>query len=376
MLNKILFYIIITISISSCSIVINSNNPRSLKPFNEMISIYKIWKIFIKNKGENCIPIVIEDKIYAAGSYGEVVKISSQTGKEIWRINLNKEISSGIGGNNGLVIISTSSGELYAINKNGKILWKNNEIRKEIKSPAILSNNNILIQTIDGDIYYLQIETGKIKWIYNTKIMPLYLYKIPKMIFINNTTILAGFPSGVISAINSVTGDIYWENIISYPYGYTISERINSIIGISHYKLNQIACAISFQGNINCFNINSGQSIWKYLHYDAKEIVQNDSMVITSNINSIIKAFDLFTGKLLWTNNKLKNRDIGSLLILGNAIAVGDYKGFLHLLSCKDGSLISRATTDGSKITSAPIFSKKTLIVQTNKGHLFGFNVK
>jgi hypothetical protein len=54
-------------------------------------------------------------------------------------------------------------------------------------------------------------------------------------------------------------------------------------------------------------------------------------------------------------------------------VVVGDSEGFLHFLSVQDGSLLSRAATDGSAIALAPVVANETLVAVASRGVVIGF---
>jgi outer membrane protein assembly factor BamB len=88
---------------------------------------------------------------------------------------------------------------------------------------------------------------------------------------------------------------------------------------------------------------------------------------------SVVWAFDASSGNALWHTDKLKNRDVSIPFLLGRAVVVGDYQGFVHFLSRDDGTFIARMKTDGSAITAPPVLAGDTLVVQTHDGDLYGF---
>jgi hypothetical protein len=54
-------------------------------------------------------------------------------------------------------------------------------------------------------------------------------------------------------------------------------------------------------------------------------------------------------------------------------VVIGDFSGFIHLLSREDGSLLNRLPTDGSAIAAAPVLAGNTLIAVTHNGGVYGF---
>jgi outer membrane protein assembly factor BamB len=86
-----------------------------------------------------------------------------------------------------------------------------------------------------------------------------------------------------------------------------------------------------------------------------------------------VNAFRATDGSQIWKTDTLKNRSVSVPYILGRAVVVGDYQGFVHFLNTENGQLIGRAPTDGSAITAAPVMAGNTLVVQTHDGDLYGF---
>ncbi|MES2944851.1 MAG: PQQ-binding-like beta-propeller repeat protein, partial [Pseudomonadota bacterium] len=74
-----------------------------------------------------------------------------------------------------------------------------------------------------------------------------------------------------------------------------------------------------------------------------------------------------------WTTDRLRFRGLSAPLVVGRSVAVGDYAGFIHLLSRADGSMLNRLATDGSAIAAAPVLAGNTLIAVTRNGGVYGF---
>ena len=78
-------------------------------------------------------------------------------------------------------------------------------------------------------------------------------------------------------------------------------------------------------------------------------------------------------GEKLWTSEKLRFRGLSAPVVAGRAVAVGDFEGFVHFLSPKDGALLARVASDGSPIALAPVWVEDTLVVVTQRGTVIGF---
>jgi outer membrane protein assembly factor BamB len=61
--------------------------------------------------------------------------------------------------------------------------------------------------------------------------------------------------------------------------------------------------------------------------------------------------------------------------VLGKYVAVGDFEGYVHLLSREDGSFAARFKTDGGAIVTTPDELDGGLLVQTSSGGLYSLAI-
>ena len=107
--------------------------------------------------------------------------------------------------------------------------------------------------------------------------------------------------------------------------------------------------------------------------YRTVEVGGDDRLVVGTELDGRVIAWRRSDGERSWSTDKFLHRDLGTPLLVGNSIAVGDAAGFVHLLSRQDGSVVNRLTTDGSPIASTPAVADTTMVVVTQKGNVFGF---
>src|SRR5262249_52515428 len=150
-------------------------------------------------------------------------------------------------------------------------------------------------------------QTGEQKWAYRNRAEPLNLRVSAGMTFAGDQAVLAGFPGGSLSAINLQTGDNYWQAPVSYPKGGTGVERINDVRS-PPTLVGAETCAVTFQGQLGCFDANSGHLVWEKPFSSTSGIAQDEHAVVGADDWSIVNAFDVTTGNPLWKNDKLKNR--------------------------------------------------------------------
>ncbi|MEM5385347.1 outer membrane protein assembly factor BamB [Paraburkholderia phymatum] len=346
--------------------------PTPLTEFKPVLDVQQTWTASVGKAGRYMFsPVAVGDAVYAAGANGSVAKIDAKTGKDVWRTKLDGDLSAGVGTDGTLTAVGGLKGEVFVLDQNGKLSWKGTA-PGEILSPPLVGNGLVVVRTVDGQITAFNAQTGEQKWNYRNRAVPLNLRVSSGMTFAGDAAVLAGFPGGQFAAINLQTGDAYWTTPVSYPKGVTEVERINDVTG-PPTLVGAETCAVTFQGQLGCFDANSGRALWEKAFSSTSGLAQDDRVVVAGDDWAIVSAFDATTGQQLWRNDQLKSRDVSVPLLLGHAAVVGDYKGFVHFLSRDDGTFVARAKTDGSAITAAPVLAGDTLVVQTHDGDLYGF---
>lgn len=127
----------------------------------------------ILSYGHNIAPVVIGDKVLVNYSSGQMLLLELQNGREIWEVNLAKNIDAlagftPLGLNNQPIIdghsayISTASGKLMRINlQNGSTLWDRNI--KDIQSMS-QCGNILCITTNAKQVAAISIDNGSVVW--------------------------------------------------------------------------------------------------------------------------------------------------------------------------------------------------------------------
>ncbi len=121
----------------------------------------------------------------------------------------------------------------------------------------------MVVRTVDGQIVAFNAQTGEQKWNYRNRAVPLNLRVSSGMTFAGDAAVLAGLPGGCVrrrSICKRVT--TYWQTPVSYPKGVTEVERINDVTG-PPTLVGSETCAVTFQGQIGCFDANSGRALWE-----------------------------------------------------------------------------------------------------------------
>ena len=349
--------------------------PTPLTDFKPTLDVKQVWTSSVGKAGKYLFqPIAVGNDVFAAGYNGSVIKIDATSGKTEWSVKLDDDLSAGVGSDGKLTAVGALDGTVYVLGQDGKQLWKANA-SGEIVTPPLVGNGFVLVRTIDGRITAFNADTGEQKWSYRNRNVPLNLRTTVGMTFAGPTAVLAGFPGGSLAAINLQTGDAYWQAPVSYPTGVTEVERINDVAG-APTLVGRETCAVTFQGRIGCFEAESGRPVWEQPFSSYGGLTADQSVVISTNDWSEVSMYDAANGARVWQNSALKSRTLTAPTMIGNAVAVGDFEGYVHFLARETGALVARVKTNGSGVDAAPVVAGDTLVVLAHDGDIYAYRAQ
>ncbi|MGD2112030.1 MAG: outer membrane protein assembly factor BamB, partial [Gammaproteobacteria bacterium] len=92
--------------------------------------------------------------------------------------------------------------------------------------------------------------------------------------------------------------------------------------------------------------------------------------------DSNVWALTRSTGDSVWKQDKLFNRALTAPEPYNNYVAVGDFEGYLHLLSRYDGHIAARVRVDSKGIHARPLAVDDVLYVYGNGGTIAAYTLE
>ena len=349
-----------------------SVEPAKLVEFEQTISVKKRWStrvgMGLGNRFVGISPAVTERYVYAGDANGRLVALDRESGKQLWKMKTGDSISSGINASYNMVAYGTENGEIVVRNaEDGVELWRS-EVRSEILAVPQLSTKIVLVQTIDGHLYGLDRETGKRRWVYDTNVPVLTLRGTSSPVIVKQIA-LAGFANGKLIAINLADGIPVWEKQAALPTGRSELERIVDLDGDFWVK-DSIVYAATYQGKLVAIDIPTGRLIWQRDLSSSAGVVEKYGSLYIPDSDGFIRALNADNGSEIWQQTSLEARKLSAVAVIDEYLVVGDYRGYLHWLSRKDGSFVGRVRIDEKGIRAKPIVKGNTVYVQGSSGAL------
>lgn len=349
-----------------------SEQPAELVAFDADRQLRTLWSVSVGNgQGRHynrLTPAIDGDYIYAAANNGIVTAVDKSNGRQRWQVRTRQTISGGVGARQGMVLFGTRDAQIFALSQEtGEELWRQ-RVSSEVLSAPQTDGRVVVVQTVDGKLVALDPATGEQRWIYESTVPPLTLRGSSDPLITGNL-VVAGFANGMIAALDINNGFLQWEERVAIPQGRYDLERVIDIDG-NLLLSGGIVYAASFQGNVMGLDVQSGRIVWGRPASSYHGLASGLGNLYYVNAESHIMAVPNTSDVTVWENDSLRLRKVSAPRAFGNFIAVGDFEGYLHVLSQINGQFVARTRVDRSGIR-APLLSEGNVIYAfTNAGRL------
>ncbi|PJE79718.1 Outer membrane protein assembly factor BamB [invertebrate metagenome] len=343
----------------------------------ETVKLQEVWSFNVgkgvNDRFEQLVPAMDGDKVFAASVDGHVVALDKKTGKKIWQQPLDKlQVSGAIDAGYGKVVLGTINGFVVALDqKSGKPLWKHKVSSEVLVTPKI-AGNFIIVKTIDDVITVLSANDGKEIW--NQKVLqPALTLRGSSAPVIDRDAVFTGYANGEAKAYRLKDGLQLWETRVSVPKGSTELERMVDIGG-APLIVGDMLYVSGYRGNVAALDIYNGKTRWSKPVSGFQSLAEGFGLLYVVDQQGVVRALDQKTGASGWQYDRLKGRQLTAPQTFSSVVAVGDYEGYLHLLSQVDGSLVGRFKVSSSAIKAQPVTDGDRFYILDTNGKLFALS--
>ena len=360
--------IILIAILGSCFGGVTKIKPAELQPVTALVSARQSWSTRIGPVNFPLDVSVSGASLAVASSDGTVAVLDAQTGRVVWRVALNTPIAAGVGSDGKVVAVVTRANEVIAL-QDGRELWRQ-KLNAQVFTAPFVAGERVFVLAADRSVNAFDGQTGRKLWVQQRPSEPLVLRQSGVMLAVGDTLVLG--LAGRLAGLNPANGSIRWEAPIASPRGINDVERLVDLVGRVS-RDGDTVCARAFQASIGCVNAVRGSLLWTKPANGAQGIHGDDRLLFGTEADGTVIAWRRSDGERAWSTDRLRYRSLTAPLVVGRSVAMGDFTGFIHLLSREDGSLLNRLPTDGSAIAAAPVLAGNTLIAVTHNGGVYGF---
>ena len=352
--------------------------PAALTDFKEEVVLQKQWSRSIgdgQGKTYNMlVPAVEGNTLYAADVTGVVMALDRMNGDVKWKKDLELPVSGAVGAGYGLVLLGTLQGEVVALDaSSGEEKWRS-RVTSEVLAPPATNGDVVVVQTQDDRLIGLDADTGNQRWTYDSTPGVLTLRGTGAPLVTNHLAI-GGLSTGKVVALDTQNGVPAWETRVAIPQGRSELDRVVDIDG-GLLLSGETLYVATYQGRVAALDLQSGRINWQRDASSYAGVAQGFGSVYVSLASGTVESVDERSTTALWSNDSLARRQLSAPEVFSSYVAVGDFEGYLHLLSQVDGRFVGRQRIDSDGLRARPLVVGNMLYVYGNGGKLEALTIK
>lgn len=365
--------LIATLVLSGCSDDEDIYQPDPLVDIDNQFETAEVWSTSIGEENEDktvkLAPVFAYNKIFVADRSGKVTAVNPDDGEIIWQVELLEFIGGGPAVGSNSIAVGTQQGELILLNAdNGDVKWRTPVSSEVVSAPAI-GEGFVVVRTVDGKIAAYELESGERKWIYDQSMPSLTLRGDSAPVIIGGG-VISGFSNGKLAVFLLQNGRIAWEKTITAPVGHSEIQKLVDV-DIKPLVSGSSIFVASYNGNLANIEASKGEIVWQRELSTFQEISLSELLLLVTHENSFVSGIDRSNGIILWTQKSLHRRQLSPPVGIGDEVVVADFEGYIHWLSRKDGSMLSREHIDDAGISAMPLVIGDKIILLSHSGTLY-----
>ena len=373
-------------SLSACSTVsgwFDSDDddpkaPAELVDFTETVKIKKLWSHGVGDgQGDGFYkiqPAINGDVIYAASADGDLEAFDRHSGKSLWDVELDTPVSGGVGVYGDALFLGSSDGMVLKVDaSSGEVQWST-RLNGELLSAPQSNGSMVLAHTLDGKLQGLDFATGELVWTYDSNV-PVLTLRGSSSPLVEGNMAYVGFANGRVLAFDASTGGMAWEVRVAIPQGRSEIERVVDIDG-SMTLLGKELFVASYQGRIMAIDAASGRKLWQHDVSSFSGVSQGFGNVYVADEDGTVTAYQRSGQGERWQQAALAYRRLSRPTPVSSYLAVGDFEGYVHIMSQVDGEFVGRVKADSDGVRADMISVDDILYVYGNSGDLIAYKIK
>ncbi|MEX2475175.1 outer membrane protein assembly factor BamB [Marinobacter sp.] len=365
--------------VAGCSTKEPIEEPAPVPDIDSSVELDEIWTMGVGDgHGDQFLyltPLNTGDVLYAAAANGDVYAVQAENGKVDWYKDLDEEVFAGLGGDRDQLYLVTRDARLMALSRmNGDVLWEA-ALPNEVLATPQSNGEIVVVQTTDGKLLSFDAASGEQTWQYDG-VVPVLSMRAAAPPLVGSELVLAGFSNGKLMALSVENGQPIWQYEVGQPQGRTELERLVDVTS-QPLILESAALVVGYQGKLALVNLRNGEEIWSREASSLNSPMVGDGKIFVSSANGDIMAYRGNDRRELWTQDKLSWRQTTQPVVYDDYLLVGDFEGYIHMLSLEDGSLQGQLEFDSDGLrVPAQRMRNGNLLVFGNSGKMSVFELK
>lgn len=302
-------------------------------------------------------------RVAVASADGDLVVLDAASGREAWRAQVKGKVSAATGFDGRYAAVVTDANELQVFDQ-GKLLWQERQPGRVMTAPVV-AGERVFLQAVDRSVRAYDVLDGRWLWSYQRPGAEPLALGSRLVIQPFRDTLLVGQGNRLVG-LDPLKGTARFDVNVGTPRGSNEVERLADLVG-PMARVDDEACVRAFQFSVACVELNRGSVRWSRPQAGTQAVAADLSTVVGADASDRLTAWKAENGDFLWRVDRFTHRGLGTPVIWGERIVVGDAKDYVHILAKADGRTLGRIELD-SPLLAPPVISGDVLLVLTRKG--------
>lgn len=304
----------------------------------------------------------------ALANRDEVLLLEAGTGAEQARVPVQGRIEAGVGFDGRFAAVVTAASDLVVVDASRE-LWRL-RLASPVATAPLVAGGRVFVLTVDRRVEAYDVQDGQRLWVHRRPGEPLNLSQ-PGVLVAYKDTLLVGVGSRLVG-LDPLQGTVRSDLAVASARGVNEVERLSDLVGPAA-RVGEVVCVRSFQVAVACVHAERANLLWSRSQSGHQGLAADAEVVVAADSSDRITAWKRASGDLVWTTERLRNRDLSAPVLFGGAVVFGDSEGWVHFLDRLRGETLMRLPTDGSAVTVPLLRDSHRLWVLTRDGRLHAF---
>lgn len=333
------------------------------------------WSKFIGHEsGRDSIKLNIAAKsqgLWVVRRAGTLFSLDAHSGHIHWQTHTRYPITTPPSISRQWLAVVTEEPRLLVLHAHtGKTAWSTALSNSVLARPTI-DSEQIIIKTQAGEVIAFNLKSGKKLWHYRQPIaLSSLVLHYSSAVQIQDDQVLAGFPDGMLTALDLQSGLLRWQKNLAKPKAVSNTLQLTDIAADPLISKNTLFVT-THQGTLSALSTDSGHILWQR-SFASHTGVALGRYLYATDIAGVIWAFHPDNGKIAWKQDSLRDHRLTApICSTEDILLIADEQGILHALSQKDGHLLfSTPSKIRSPILQAPVVQDNKVYTVTNRGQI------
>lgn len=321
------------------------------------------WSSRIGEVSPTATMALANGRLAVASADGNLVVLDVASGREAWRAQVKGNVSASAGFDGRHAAVVTDANELQVFDQ-GKLLWQERQPGRVMTAPVV-AGERVFLQAVDRSVRAYDVLDGRWLWSYQRPGSEPLALGARLLIQPFRDTLLVGQGNRLVG-LDPLKGTPRFDVNVGTPRGSNEVERLADLVG-PMARVDDEACVRVFQFSVACLELNRGSVRWSRPQAGTQGVAADLRTVVGADGADRLTAWKADNGDFLWRVDRFVHRGLGTPVIWGERIVIGDAEDYVHILAKADGRTLGRVELD-SPLVAPPVVSGDLLLVLTRKG--------